>query len=538
VLVQLHNVRLSFFDKQVLHGVDLAIHRGDRIALVGENGSGKTSLLKIILGSLKPDSGNVAVKEGCAIGYLDQSLLGGDHEATCMAVALGAFSHLLELEARIAKINQALVESRDLAESSRLLEELGEAMDAYEAGGGYEYRARAEAMLLGVGLAPREWEKPVDSLSAGQKARLALARLLLGSYDLLLLDEPTNHLDMRAREWLAETLPKLETTYLVVSHDRTFLDAVATKVAHLDRGVIKVYPGNYAAFRRQWAEAREAAWQTYEKRRRLVKKLEEQARSYRNWSHAKEREKRGAGDKGHIGAKAAKLAKRALVAERRLHETIEKLKEEKPFEPDPIKIEFNGGKEGILAWTRDLAIGYAPGPPLARGIRFELRSGERLGIAGPNGCGKSTLIKTLIGEIPPLAGEVWLSPGASVGYFDQEGRALPSAKSALEAVLETGKDETLVRTVLGRMRLRKESALKRVADLSWGERAKVLLARLILGNHDLLILDEPTNYLDIETQDVLLEALSGFPGGIIFVSHDRYFLDALATEKLFLGDQS
>ncbi|HLS90780.1 MAG TPA: ABC-F family ATP-binding cassette domain-containing protein, partial [Limnochordia bacterium] len=536
MLVQLHNVHLSFFDKQVLHGVDLAIHRGDRIALVGENGSGKTSLLKIILGSLKPDSGNVAVKEGCAIGYLDQSLLGGDHEATCMAVSLGAFSHLLELEARIAKINQALVESRDLAESSRLLEELGEAMDAYEAGGGYEYRARAETMLLGVGLAPREWEKPVDSLSAGQKARLALARLLLGSYDLLLLDEPTNHLDMRAREWLAETLPKLETTYLVVSHDRTFLDAVATKVAHLDRGVIKVYPGNYTAFRRQWAQDRQAAWQTYEKRRRRVKKLEEQARSYRNWSHAKEREKRGAGDKGRIGAQAAKLAKRALVAERRLQETIEKLREEKPFEPDPIKIEFSGGKDGMLAWARDLAVGYAPGPPFARGICFELRSGERLGIAGPNGCGKSTLIKTLIREIPPLAGEVWLSQGASVGYFDQENRALPSAKSALEAVLETGKDETLVRTVLGRMGIRKESALKQIADLSWGERAKVLLARLILGDHDLLILDEPTNYLDIETQDVLLEALSGFPGGIIFVSHDRYFLDTLATEKLFLGD--
>src|SRR5690606_33723093 len=248
VLVQLHNVHLSFFDKQVLHGVDLAIHRGDRIALVGENGSGKTSLLKIILGSLKPDSGNVAVKEGCAIGYLDQSLLGGDHEATCMAVSLGAFSHLLELEARIAKINQALVESRDLAESSRLLEELGEAMDAYEAGGGYEYRARAETMLLGVGLAPRECDRPVDSLPAGQKTRLALARPLLGRYDLLRLDEPTSHLDMGARAWLADTLPQLEPTYLVVSHDRTFLDAVATKVAHLDRGVIKVYPGNYTAF--------------------------------------------------------------------------------------------------------------------------------------------------------------------------------------------------------------------------------------------------------------------------------------------------
>lgn len=536
MLIQLQNVHLSFFDKQVLKGVDLTVHPGDRIAVVGENGSGKTSLFRILLGSLKPDSGSVAIRANCSIGYLDQSLLSADKEATCLSVALSAFRPLIELEARIARINQALAQTSDPERTAQLLEELGQALDAYEVGGGYDYRARTEATLWGLGLAPTDWQRPAGSLSAGQKVRLALARLLLGTYDLLLLDEPTNHLDIRAREWLADTLQKLETTYLVVSHDRRFLDAVVTKVAHLDRGVVQVYPGNYSDFRRQLDEAQEAGWRTYEKRRKLVRKLEEQARSYRNWSHSKEREKRGPVDKGYIGAKAAKLAKRALAAERRRRETIEKLKAEKPFVPDPIKIEFHGGRTGFLVRARDLAVGYAPGPPLAEGISFELGSGERLGIVGPNGSGKSTLIKTLVGRLSPLAGEVSFATNTSLGYFDQENRELPSDVSALHAVLATGKDETLVRTVLGRMRLRNESALKQVADLSWGERAKVLLARLILGDHDLLVLDEPTNYLDIETQDVLLEALADFPGGVIFVSHDRFFLDALATKRLVLEE--
>ena len=469
-----------------------------------------------------------------SIGYLDQSLIAGEEEKSCLDVALVAFSSLMQLEARIDHINRALAEASDSESVEGLLQELGEALHAYEAGGGYEYRSHTEATLLGLGLAVRDWPKPVSALSAGQKVRLALARLLLGKHDLLLLDEPTNHLDLEARDWLADTLPRLEATYLVVSHDRRFLDRVVTKVAHLDRGVLKVYSGNYSAFRHQVEEADEAGWRTYEKRQKLVRKLQEQARSYRNWAGAKESEKRGAGDKGYVGAKAAKLAKRALAAERRIEETIEKLKTEKPFEPDPIKIEFHGGRSGTLARARDLVIGYTPQAPIATGISFELSAGERLGIIGKNGSGKSTLIKTLVGEVPRLGGEFAIRSGASVGYFDQENRKLPGDTSALAAVLATGKDETLVRTVLGRMRLGKESSLKDVADLSWGERAKVLLARLILGDHDLLILDEPTNYLDIETQDALLQALAEFPGGIIFVSHDRYFLETLATETLEL----
>ena len=285
-----------------------------------------------------------------------------------------------------------------------------------------------------------EWEKPVSALSAGQKVRLALARLLLGEHDLLLLDEPTNHLDLDAREWLADALPRFAAAYIRrVSHDRRFLDRVVTKVAHLDRGVLKVYSGNYSAFRRQVKEADEAGWRIYEKREKLVRKLQEQARSYRNWSGAKESEKRGALDKGYIGAKAAKLAKRAIAAERRIKETIEKLKTEKPFEPDPIKIEFHGGREGMLVRARGLVIGYSPHTPLAAAIDFELSAGDRLGIVGKNGSGKSTLIKSLLGEVPLLAGELAIRPSASLGYFDQENRQLPLDMSSVGRCLGDGK---------------------------------------------------------------------------------------------------
>lgn len=531
MLIHLHDVRLSFFDKEVLKGIELTVHPGDRLALVGENGAGKTSLFRIILGQLEPDGGTVT-RSARSIGYLDQSLVSADEERRCFDVVLSALAPLLELEAEIDRINRSLAEASDPRETERLLQELGRAMEAYEAGGGYEFRARAEATLAGLGLSSEHWSMPVSQLSSGQKARVALARLLLGDHDLLLLDEPTNHLDMDARDWLADALTRLETAYVVVSHDRRFLDQVAEKVAHLDRGRLRVYPGNYSAFRRQVEEAEAAGWKAYEKSQKLVRKLEEQARSYRNWAGAKEKEKRGAADKGYVGARAAKLAKRALAAERRIEEAIERIKKEKPFEADPIKIDFQGGRAGTLVRAKGLVIGYAPEVPLAAGIDIELSAGERLGIVGPNGCGKSTLLKALVGEAPLLGGELSIRPSASVGYFDQEIRRLPEGASALASVLETGKDETLVRTVLGRMRLRKESTLKPVTDLSWGERAKTLLARLILGDHDLLILDEPTNYLDIETQDALLQALASFPGGIIFVSHDRHFVGTLATKVL------
>ena len=537
MLAQLTNVSLSFPDKKVLEGVSLTVYPGDRISLVGDNGAGKTSLFRMLAGGLKPDSGEVSLAGGVRIGHLEQDFadIAQDPERTCMEVALEPFGYLLDLEDRMERLAAGLAEAGEGGQAPKLLEQLGEAQGRFEASGGYEFRARTGATLAGLGLPEGLWNRKVSELSAGQRVRLALARVLLEEHDLLLLDEPTNHLDVAAREWLEERLARTEAAYVVASHDRRFLDAVSAKVAHLDRGGLRLYTGDYTAFRDQLRQAEEEGWRGYEKSRKLAKKLQRQAQDYQRWSDAGERKKRGAADKGFVSHKAAKLMKRSLVARKRMEEAVESAKTEKPFEKQAVKIVFGSTRGRGLLRVEDLVAGYAEGAPLTGRLSFELSSGDRLAVLGPNGSGKTAVLRTVLGEIPPLRGDVRLSPSARVGYFDQENRLVASSETALGFVLGTGRDETLVRTVMGRMGVRRETVNKPVGKLSSGERAKVLLARIILGDNNLLVLDEPTNYLDIETQDVLLDGLAGFPGGILFVSHDRFFVEALATETLMLG---
>jgi ATP-binding cassette subfamily F protein 3 len=534
LLARLESISLFFPDKTVLEDVSLTINPKDRIILFGENGSGKTSLLGILTGRLKPNSGKVSLARGLRIGYLEQDFAALGNESTCLEAALEPFGPLMLLEQRIARLAEKLGQAGG-EEMEKLLAELGEAQQRFEAAGGYGFRAQTESTLNGLGLPEPYWGRKVAEMSAGERMRLSLARVLLGEHDLLLFDEPTNHLDIPAREWLEERLSNMNQAYVVASHDRSFLDVVGTKVAHLDRGGLTLYAGNYSAFREQREQRIEAGWRSYEKGQKKIRRLKEQAQSYRGWSNAKEKEKRGAADKGFVGHRAAKLMKRSLIARRRMEEAIEQAKTDKPFERDRIKMDFHSSKGNDLLLATDLTVGYAGTEPLVKGVNIDLSAGDRLAVVGPNGCGKTALLRTLLGELAPLSGEARIAPSARIGYFDQDNRRLPRADTALGAVLATGRDETLVRTVLGRMGVRRETVNKPTAQLSSGERANVLLAKLILGHHNLLVLDEPTNHLDIETQDVLLDALQDFPGGILFVSHDRYFIDSLATHTLLLG---
>jgi ATP-binding cassette subfamily F protein 3 len=534
MLARLESISLFFPDKTVLEDVSLTIYPKDRIILFGENGSGKTSLFRILTGRLKPNSGKVSLARGLRIGYLEQDFAVLGDESTCLEAALEPFGPLILLEQRIARLSERLGQAGG-EEMEKLLAELGEAQQRFEAAGGYGYRAQTESTLTGLGLPEPYWRGKVGEMSSGERMRLSLARVLLGEHDLLLFDEPTNHLDIPAREWLEERLSNVNQAYVVASHDRSFLDAVGTKVAHLDRGELTLYAGNYTAFREQREQRIEAGWRSYEKGQKRIRRLREQAQSYRGWSNAKEKEKRGAADKGFVGHRSAKLMKRSLIARRRMEEAIEQAKTDKPFERDRIKIDFHSSKGNDLLRATDLTVGYAGTEPLIEGVNIDLSAGDRLAVVGPNGCGKTALLRTLLGELAPLSGEARIAPSARIGYFDQDNRRLPRADTALRAVLATGRDETLVRTVMGRMGVRRETVNKPTSQLSSGERAKVLLAKLILGHHNLLVLDEPTNHLDIETQDVLLDALQDFPGGILFVSHDRHFIGALATHTLLLG---
>ena len=537
MLAQLRNASLSFPDKKVLEDVSLTVYPGDRIALVGENGAGKTSLFRMLIGALAPDSGEVSLAGGVRIGHLEQDFAGleEDPDRTCLEAALEPFADLVQIEASIDGLAAELGEAAKQDRVSEILAKLGEAQQRFESSGGYEFRAKTRATLAGLGLPEAVWERKVSELSAGQRVRLALARVLLQEHDLILFDEPTNHLDIAAREWLEERLAGMNTAYVIASHDRRFLDAVSAKVAHLDRGALALYTGDYTAFRQQLEQAEAEGWRSYEKSRKLAKKLQRQAQDYQKWSDAGEKKKRGAADKGFVSHKAAKLMKRSLTARKRMEEAVESARTEKPFAKDAIKIEFRSSRGRGLLHAEDLVVGYAPGSSLTGQLSFDLSTGDRLAVLGPNGTGKTAFLRTVLGEIPPLGGEARISPSARVGYFDQDNRVMSSGLKALEFVLRAERDETLVRTVLGRMGVRRETVTKPVAKLSSGERAKVLLAGIILGDNNLLVLDEPTNYLDIETQDVLLDALAFFPGGILFVSHDRYFVEALATETLTLG---
>jgi ATP-binding cassette subfamily F protein 3 len=535
VLAQLRNVSLSFPDKKVLQDVSLTIYPGDRISLVGENGAGKTSIFRLLKKRLEPDSGEVSFARGVRIGYLEQDLAGVDEDPnrTCLDAALEPFGPLIELERVIERLSFGLAEAG--GDAAGLLVDLGEAQHRFEVSGGYEFRARTESTLAGLGLPEPLWGRRVSELSAGQRVRLALARLLLEEHELVLFDEPTNHLDVAAREWLEGHLAGMGAAYVVASHDRRFLDAVSSKVAHLDRGELTVYPGDYTAFRQQRDQADEEGWRKYEKNQKLAKKLQRQAQDYQRWSDAGEKKKRGAADKGFVSHKAAKLMKRSLAARRRMEEAAENARTEKPFEKSAVNIEFGSARGRSLVRAGNLIVGYSEERPLSGELSFEVSAGDRLAVLGPNGSGKTALLRTVLGEIPALGGELRLAPSANVGYFDQDTRSVPPDDTALQVVSRTGRDETLVRTVMGRMGIRRETVNKQASRLSSGERAKVILAGIILGDNNLLTLDEPTNYLDIETQDVLLEALEDFPGGILFVSHDRHFVDRLATETLSLG---
>ncbi len=545
-ILSANNLSLSFGDFDLFRGINVSIANDSKIGLIGPNGVGKTSLLMILAGINPPSSGEIFLARGKRIGYLRQEAFDAfaDRSNTVYAEMLTAFSSLIEQQARLNEL-EAQMAAGD--HSPDLLEQYGTLQHAFEASGGYDFDLRIQQTLQGLGLGKDTWEMPLAHLSGGQKTRALLARLLLEQPDLLFLDEPTNHLDIDAVEWLEHTLEEWPGAILIVSHDRYFLDSTVNTIWEMTPTEIYSYSGGYSAY----LIAREERWEYYqrvfeEEKSRLLHEVDF---IQRNWvrasTHARalgqlRRISRDIAIAQNFGVMAFRSGKKwaelDLHVERPLDviEAVRAVNAIQPEMPRPPRLHprlVSQQVSGNLVIRLEKAVIGWPGNPLFNADSIELRRGECAALIGPNGSGKTTLLKTLLGQVEPLKGEVRLGSSLKVGYFAQAHDGLNGAHSVIEELNEH--KEMLpeqARAYLAPYLFRGDDVFKLVSALSGGERARLALALLALDETNLLLLDEPTNHLDIPAQEALQEVLQDFPGTILLVSHDRFFIDKLATQ--------
>lgn len=514
-MLSVDSLFVRFGERPLFDGISLRVNEGQRVALAGRNGQGKSTLMKIVAGLQAPERGTVSLAKGRTVGYLPQDVRPPEDDRSVLEEALSGKAEVVRLEQEVRRLTQELGERPD---DPALLARYGKAQAAYEALGGYAAEARAKEVLAGLGFSQARVEGPLRQLSGGWLMRAQLARLLLMAPDLLLLDEPTNHLDIETREWLLEFLRDFPGAIVLTSHDRYFLDSLVTKVFELESGRLEVYAGNYSAYE-------------VEKRARLERLKAAYARQQ---AYLRQQE-------AFIEKNRAKAATASNVQSRiKQLEKIEKI-ELPPEAPQDIRLRFPEPPPSGAVTVRCAGVGKAYGAlQVFRGLDLELEVGAKLAVVGVNGAGKSTFLRLVAGKDLPSEGELKLGHNVSVQYFSQYEDDLPDPSwtllQALEAVAP--KDATIgrLRTILGCFLFSGDDVNKRLGVLSGGERARIKLARMLLEPSNLLVLDEPTNHLDLHSKDLLLAALKDFPGTTVFVSHDRQFLAALATHVLELRD--
>ena len=530
MLINATDIGKSFGAETVLQNVSFNISPGEKIGLVGPNGSGKTTLLKIILREIEPDQGDITVAGEPEIGYVRQDVLEDEN----LTVGRALLGELENLEARLAQLRKEIAASPDdegeLAKYEVIEEELNTRF-------GNGYRSRCEKNLAQFGFSPDRYKAKVNVLSPGERARLELARVLVREPHILILDEPTNFLDIGQREWLERFLEEFDGTVLVVSHDRVFLNRVVNRVFDLRRARLTVYEGDYDDYELARAQEKAKLEHEHDVQQKEIRKLDHVAEERKVWSARREKTKNSAGDSGFVSARAAKMAKRAKHAEKRVEQMIAEHEAKKPFvekRPKPVLVTDElPDKRAVLA--KDLTKSF-DGRTVVDGASFEMRTGERVALVGPNGSGKTVLLRMLVKELEPDKGEAQFGAGTRVGYFPQDVAFLNLKRTALEEVMESGANQEAAHTVLGTLLLPKRFAEKKLSDLSAGERSKVLLARILAGGANLLILDEPTNHLDIDALLALESLLSNAPCGVLFASHDRAMLSKLADRVLEIKD--
>ncbi len=507
-LITATDLSKSFGARDVFAHVSLSIPHRARIGLVGPNGVGKTTLLRILLGQDDPNQGEVLRSRGLRTAYLPQQA-DLDGTRTLWQECLAVFNDLLERQAELARLEAQMARAEP---SAALLESYGRLQHEFEHLGGYTFETRIRQTLAGLGFSAEDLERPIFQLSGGQKTRALLARLLLSSPDLLLLDEPTNHLDIAAVEWLEDTLRDFPGGVLIVSHDRYFLDQVVTTVWEMTPA-LEVYPGNYSAYLRQRGERYQRRLEEYEAQQAFVEKEEEYIR--RNIAGQNTRQAQG--------------------RRKRLERMLEEARVTPPMEPRRLhlRLEAAGRSGDLVLRTHGLSVGYEDeGRPLFSVPDLVLRRGECAAILGPNGAGKTTFLKTLLEQIPPYAGTTELGAALKIAYFAQAHESLHPGWTLLQEIqaaapaMQPGE----ARDYLARFLFTGDDVFKEVGVLSGGERGRLALACLALQGANLLLLDEPTNHLDLPAQEVLQAMLADYTGTILLVSHDRYLIDALATQ--------
>ncbi len=509
---------LSFGDEVIFRDLSFSVNEGDRLGVIGSNGAGKTSLFRVLTGALSPDAGSVHLARDMAVGYLSQNtvLAARQDGTTLFSYLLESFSELLSLEERIAELEASLSHA-STEEAMSLSATLEDAHRRYREGEGAAVRGRCRSMLLKMGFSQRDIERPISSLSGGQVTRLVLSRLMVEEPDILLLDEPTNHLDASALTWLEEFLSSYKKTVLVISHDRYFLDRVTNKTLLLSRKEGRLFPGNYSKHRLLLAEEEASRTHRYKEQQKEIERIEANIEFQRRCGQAH--------NFVTIRAKQKQL------------DRIDRIEKERPPEKS-IRLAFSGDASGEEVLTvRKLSFAYPGAAPLFKDLSFAVRRGEHLLFLGDNGCGKSTLLRLLALESPPSEGRIDYGYHVEVGYYDQENRRLSETSTVLEelgAAYPT-MTNTELRSALARFRFDADDVGKVISDLSGGERARLTLCKLILRKVNLLILDEPTNHLDIASREALEGALADFEGTIIAVSHDRYFIDRVASRIIELS---
>ncbi|WP_417630086.1 ABC-F family ATP-binding cassette domain-containing protein [Enterococcus faecalis] len=526
ILLQANQVARHFGSETLFENIHLEIATKSRIALVGRNGAGKSTFLKIIAGIDAPDSGTIAKNKTATLGYLAQNT-GLESDKTVWEEMTKAFADILEMEQRMRELETKISEMEPTTSVYEgILKEYDQLQHTFSEKNGYGYENEIRSVLHGFGFDESFYTKDIQTLSGGQKTRLALARMLLQKPDILILDEPTNHLDIETLSWLESYLPSYAGALLIVSHDRYFLDKVVNEVYELSRKKMTHYKGNYSKYLELKAEQLASEWKAYEKQQEEINKLEDFVA------------------KNLVRASTTKRAQ----SRRKVLEKMDRLDRPQGDEKsahflfDSEKVSGN-----VVLQVEDAAIGYDQEHILSEPIHLDIRRKEAIALVGPNGIGKSTLLKSIIDRIPFIKGSKTFGTNVSVGYYDQEQANLHGNKTVLAELWDEHPTtpEKEIRSILGGFLFSGDDVEKTIPLLSGGEKARVALAKLAMDRDNFLILDEPTNHLDIDNKEVLENALIDYEGTILFVSHDRYFINRIATkvvelsekgDKLYLGD--